>query len=99
MELRRRGHRLPRAGVGVRTGAKGVIGTLTGSDPTTSHDADELVVTQLGRDAVGAGDEVVTLGSPNGRPYPPGITVGTVTDVERPPARSPTPPASTRPSS
>lgn len=75
----------PRAGVGVRTGAKGVIGTLTGSDPTTSHDADELVVTQLGRDAVGAGDEVVTLGSPNGRPYPPGITVGTVTDVERPP--------------
>lgn len=75
----------PRAGVGVRTGAKGVIGTLTGSDPTTSHDADELVVTQLGRDQVEAGDEVVTLGSPGGRPYPPGITVGAVTDVERPP--------------
>lgn len=75
----------PRAGVGVRTGTKGVIGTLTGSDPTTSHDADELVVTQLGRDEVEDGDEVVTLGSPGGRPYPPGITVGTVTDVERPP--------------
>lgn len=75
----------PRAGVGVRTGAKGVIGTLTGSDPTTAHDADELVVTQLGRDEVEAGDDVVTLGSPGGRPYPPGITIGTVTDVERPP--------------
>lgn len=75
----------PRAIVGVRTGTKGVIGTLTGSDPTTSHDADELVVTQLGRDEVEAGDEVVTLGSPDARPYPPGITIGTVTDVERPP--------------
>lgn len=74
-----------RAGVGVRTGTKGVIGTLTGSDPTTSHDADELVVTQLGRDEVRAGDEVVTLGSPDGRPYPPGIAVGAVTAVERPP--------------
>lgn len=75
----------PHAGVGVRTGAKGVIGTLTGSDPTTSHDVDELVVTQLGRDRVKRGDEVVTLGSPQARPYPPGITIGTVTSVERPP--------------
>lgn len=75
----------PRAVVGVRTGQKGIIGTLAGSDPTTSHDADELVVTQLGRDEVETGDEVVTLGSPGARPYPPGITIGTVTDVARPP--------------
>lgn len=77
----------PQAGVGVRTGAKGVIGTVTGSDPTTSHDADELVVTQLGRDRVEAGDEVVTLGSPGRRPYPPGIAVGTVTSVDRAPGQ------------
>ncbi|WP_338748094.1 rod shape-determining protein MreC [Janibacter alittae] len=75
----------PRAVVGVRTGTKGVIGTLTGSDPTTSHDADELVVTLLGRDEVGEGDEVVTLGSPGARPYPPGLRIGDVTEVERPP--------------
>lgn len=74
-----------RAGVGVRTGTKGVIGTLTGSDPTTSRDADELVVTQLGRDRASVGDEVVTLGSPGQRPYPPGIAVGRVTSVDRAP--------------
>lgn len=74
----------PQAGVGVRTGAKGVIGTLTGSDPTTSHDTDELVVTHLGRDRVETGDEVATLGSPGGRPYPPGVTIGVVSHVERP---------------
>lgn len=76
-----------RAGVGVRTGTKGVIGTLTGSDPTTDHAADELVVTQLGRDRTAAGDDVVTLGSPGERPYPPGITVGTVASVDRAPGR------------
>lgn len=77
----------PQAGVSVRTGTKGVIGTLTGSDPTTSHDADELVVTQLGRERAEVGDDVVTLGSPGHRPYPPGIAVGTVTSVERAPGR------------
>lgn len=77
----------PDAGVGVRTGTKGVIGTLTGSDPTTSHDSDELVVTQLGRDRAAVGDEVVTLGSPGQRPYPPGIRVGKVTSIDRPPGR------------
>lgn len=71
------------SGVGVRTGPKGVIGTLSGSDPTTSHAADEFVVTQLTRDRAKAGDEVVTLGSPGQRPYPPGIHVGRVTRVER----------------
>lgn len=74
-----------RAAVGVRTGSKGVIGTLTGSDPTTSHDADELVVTQLRRDRASVGDEVVTLGSPGQRPYPPGISVGRVTSVAKAP--------------
>ena len=61
------------------------IGTLTGSDPTTSHDADELVVTQLRRDRASVGDEVVTLGSPGQRPYPPGISVGRVTSVAKAP--------------
>ena len=72
-----------RAGVGVRTGTKGVIGTVTGSDPTTDHAADELVITQLGRDRTTEGDEVVTLGSPGERPYPRGVPVGTVTSVDR----------------
>lgn len=75
------------SGVGVRTGPKGVLGTLAGSDPTTSHAADELVVTQLTRDRASAGDEVVTLGSPGQRPYPPGMPVGTVTRVESEPGR------------
>lgn len=73
----------PDAQVGVRTGTEGIIGTLTGSDPTTDHDADDLVVTQLGRDRAASGDEVVTIGSPGQRPYPSGVTVGTVTSVDR----------------
>lgn len=77
----------PGSGVGVRTGAKGVIGTLAGSDPTTAHRADELVITQLTRHRVRAGDAVTTLGSPGSRPYPPGIAVGEVTRVERAPGR------------
>lgn len=77
----------PHAEVGVRTGTKRVIGTLTGSDPTTAHGADELVVTQLGRERAAVGDEVVTLGSPAQCPYPPGVTVGTVTSLDRAPGR------------
>ncbi len=77
----------PDARVGVRTGDQGVIGTLTGSDPTTGHDADELVVTQLGRDRAEEDDEVVTIGSPGQRPYPPGIPVGSVTSVGRGPGQ------------
>lgn len=73
------------SGVGVRTGAKGVIGTLSGSDPTTAHAADELVITQLTRDRVAAGDAVTTLGSPGSRPYPPGIRVGTISRVAKAP--------------
>lgn len=71
------------SGVGVRTGAKGVIGTLAGSDPTTRHAADELVITQLTRHRAAVGEEVTTLGSPGARPYPPGVHVGRVTRVER----------------
>lgn len=71
----------PSADVGVRVGSKGVIASLTGSDPTTSREADELVVTSMARDRVRAGDAVVTLGSPSSRPYPPGIPVGTVASV------------------
>ena len=77
----------PGSGVGVRTGAKGVIGTLSGSHPTTTHAADELVITQLTRDRAREDDEVVTLGSPGQRPYPPGVPVGTVTRVERAPGQ------------
>lgn len=71
----------PATDVGVRVGAKGVIGSLTGSDPTTSRSAGELVVTSVARDRVAEGDEVVTLGSPSSRPYPPGIPVGRVSSV------------------
>ena len=77
----------PGSGVGVRTGSKGVIGTLSGSDPTTAHGADELVITQLTRDRVRPGDAVTTLGSPGSRPYPPGVAVGEVARVDRAPGR------------
>lgn len=77
----------PDARVGVRTGTKGVIGTLTGSDPTTDHGADELVVTQLAQGRAEDGDEVVTIGSPGQRPYPSGVPVGTVTSVDRAPGQ------------
>lgn len=73
--------------VGVRTGTRRVIGSLSGSDPTTSHAAGELVITALTRDRVAADDEVITLGSPGQRPYPPGIRVGKVTRVERAPGK------------
>jgi rod shape-determining protein MreC len=73
------------SGVGVRTGERGVIGTLSGSDPTTAHAADELVITQLTRDRVARGDEVTTLGSPGARPYPPGVRVGTISRVAKAP--------------
>lgn len=75
----------PDSGVGVRTGTKGVIGSLTGSDPRIQHAPDELVITQLTRARTTVGDDVVTLGSPGQRPYPRGIPVGTVTRVERAP--------------
>ena len=77
----------PGAGLGVRTGAKGALGTLTGADPTTAHAAEDLVLTQLTRQRTKPGDEVVTLGSPGQRPYPPGISVGTITSVDRGPGR------------
>lgn len=77
----------PGSGVGVRTGSKAVIGTLSGSDPTTAHGADELVITQLTCDRVRPGDAVTTLGSPGSRPYPPGVAVGEVARVDRAPGR------------
>ena len=36
-------------------------------------------------DRIAVGDEVVTLGSPGQRPYPPGISVGRVTSVAKAP--------------
>lgn len=77
----------PGAGLGVRTGSRGVLGTLSGADPTTVHAADDLVITQLTRQRTRTGDAVVTLGSPGQRPYPPGVAVGTITSVDRGPGR------------
>lgn len=69
------------ADVGVRVGAERLLGALTGSDAVTARDADQLVVTSLTRGRLAVGDEVVTLGSPGGRPYPPGVAVGEVARV------------------
>ena len=33
---------------------------------------------------IAVGDQVVTVGSPQGRPFPPGLVVGTVTDPGEP---------------
>ncbi len=72
----------PQVQVGVRVGEGGLLGQLVPSDPGTSRAAGELVVTLLQSGRARTGDEVTTLGSASGHPYPAGLVVGSVESVE-----------------
>ena len=67
--------------VGVRMAGDGQIGALSGSADTLSGSA-PLKLTLFNADAtLKPGQELVTFGSVGGRPYVPGVPVGTVSAV------------------
>lgn len=67
--------------VGVRTTSDGQIGALSGSADTLSGSA-PLKLTLFDASAtLKVGQELVTFGSVGGRPYVPGVPVGTVSSV------------------
>lgn len=70
--------------VGVRFGEQGALGSVQATPvpglPTRGHG--DLTLTVMGDSPVSVGDEVVTLGSPDGVPYAAGIPLGTVTSLD-----------------
>jgi rod shape-determining protein MreC len=70
------------ATVGVRVGQGGTLGAVTGAAGPRPRRAGLLGLTLVQRGSVAVGDQVTTLGSPGGRPFRPGITVGRVTAVD-----------------
>ncbi len=69
--------------VGVRVGGRGVLGQAA---PTAAPGGrplgpGELSLSLVGSGTVAVGDAVTTLGSPGGRPFVPGVRVGTVSEV------------------
>lgn len=70
--------------VGVRSGPEGVLGMVgaasAGAAARAGHD---LTLTLVAGGPLAAGDPVVTLGSPGGRPFVAGIVVGTVSRVDQ----------------
>lgn len=69
--------------VGARVGAAGALATVGGSAaPAAGRDIGELGLTLVQAGALSVGDEVRTLGSIDGRPFEPGVLVGTVTAVQ-----------------
>jgi rod shape-determining protein MreC len=69
------------ASVGVRMADSGEIGALTGTAGTLSGSA-PLRLTMFNSNAVlKPGEQLVTFGSVGGRPYVPGVAVGTVSSV------------------
>ncbi len=65
--------------VGVRVGtAPGVLAELSGSEPTLDERPGELAVRAVQEGRLEPGQQVRTLGSQDGRPYPPGLPVGEV---------------------
>jgi rod shape-determining protein MreC len=82
--------------VGIRMASGGQIGALTGTARALSGSA-PLKLTMFSSGAtLKAGQELVTFGSVGGRPYVPGVPVGTVTSVTTQPG-SLTPTAVVRP--
>lgn len=70
--------------VGVRFGGQGALGAVS-ADPVPglpAREGDELTLTVLGDSPVTVGDEVVTLGSPDSRPYAAGVPLGRVSRVD-----------------
>ncbi|PKW28068.1 rod shape-determining protein MreC [Phycicoccus duodecadis] len=73
----------PEVTVGVRVGAAGVLGEASGAAAVgaAAPDPGTLSLSLVERGAMAPGDPVVTLGSVGGRPFVPGIRVGTVRGV------------------
>jgi rod shape-determining protein MreC len=70
------------AAVAVRVGT-GVLGSVSASGQgDLARSSGDLTLSLVDRSSVAVGDRVVTLGSVGGRPYAPGIAVGTVTAVD-----------------
>jgi rod shape-determining protein MreC len=74
----------PDLAVGVRVGERGVLGEASGSAVTGAARpaAGLLSLGLVERGSMATGDAVTTLGSVGGRPYVPGIPVGTVRSVD-----------------
>lgn len=84
----------PSSVVAARVGS-GVLATVTGRSPTgvAAHPPGDVSVVVVGGGQVARGDRVTTLGSLGGTPYPPGLSIGTVTGVD--PASDTRPPSAT----
>ena len=67
--------------VGVRMAGSGQIGSLTGSAGTLSGSAPLRLTLFSANATLKPGQELVTFGSVGGRPYVPGVPVGTVSTV------------------
>ena len=67
--------------VGVRVAGSGQIGSLTGSAGTLSGSAPLRLTLFSASATLTPGQELVTFGSVGGRPYVPGVPVGTVSTV------------------
>lgn len=67
--------------VGVRMAGSGQIGSLTGSAGTLSGSAPLRLTLFSANATLKPGQELVTFGSAGGRPYVPGVPVGTVSTV------------------
>lgn len=69
--------------VGARVGAGGSLATVGGAAVSGAGlDPGELGLTLVQTGTLTVGDEVRTLGSVDGRPFVPGVLIGTVTEVE-----------------
>lgn len=83
--------------VGVRIGRAGTLGSVgSGARGPRHRPAGQLNLTVVERGAVRSGDEVTTLGSVGGSPFPAGLRVGTVQGVDDVPGDL-TPTGSVRP--
>ncbi|SDP14679.1 rod shape-determining protein MreC [Pedococcus dokdonensis] len=83
--------------VGVRVGAAGALGSVgSGARGPQHRPAGQLNLTVVERGSVTVGDPVTTLGSVGGSPFPAGLRVGTVQDVDTAPGGL-TPTAAVRP--
>lgn len=83
--------------VGVRVGQTGTLGSVgSGARGPQHRPAGQLNLTVVERGSVRSGDVVTTLGSVGGSPFPAGLRVGTVQDVDDVPGDL-TPTASVRP--
>lgn len=84
--------------VGVRVGAAGTLGSVgSGARGPRHRSAGLLNLTVVERGSIAVGDPVTTLGSVGGSPFPAGLRVGTVQEVDRSPGDL-TPTAAVRPS-